>query len=76
MYSKVGSSDIVFRIFFYQSAILFSTLSDGVVINGKWGDCEGEGCGIGEFQCTDGGDFNYDGKCVKRNSPIESAIIG
>jgi len=49
---------------------------DGVVINGKWGDCEGEGCGIGEFQCTDGGDFNYDGKCVKRNSPIESAIIG
>jgi len=47
---------------------------DNNVIDRKWGDCEGEGCGLdNEDSCKDR-DFNYEGKCVKRST--KSAIIG
>jgi len=47
---------------------------DNNVVEGKWGDCEGEGCGLEkEASCKDF-DFNYEGKCVPQSA--KSAIIG
>jgi len=47
---------------------------DNVVVDGKWGDCEGEGCGIDGGQSCKEFDFNYSGKCVPQST--KSAIIG
>ena len=53
----------------------FYSFKDGVAVNGKWGDCSGEGCGLKGQSCK-GSSFNYDGKCIKKKSKINGAIIG
>jgi len=47
---------------------------NNVVVDGKWGDCEGEGCGIDGQQSCKEFDFNYSGRCVKQST--KSAIVG